>query len=85
MKLEIGRAKQHYRVADALTGLLHPDGRRIYGTMIATYGELLRRIERRPADVLRRRVRVGPAKKLMILARCMLLPSRAKKPSLSSR
>ena len=76
MKLEIGRAREHYRAAGALLEYLHPDGRRIFGTMFSTYRELLRRIERRPADVLRRRVRVGRAVKLMILARWSLFPPR---------
>lgn len=80
MRLEIERAKQHYHAARGLMERLYPDGRRIYGTMFSTYRELLRRIERRPADVFRRRVRVGAAAKLMILARWTLFPSQTKNP-----
>ena len=81
MNMEIDRAKQHYRVAEGLTEHLHPDGRKIFGAMTATYRELLRRIERRPADVLRRRIRVGPAAKLRILVRWSLFPPCKADPS----
>lgn len=81
MNMEIDRAKQHYRAAEGLTEHLHPDGRKIFGAMTATYRELLRRIERRPADVLRRRIRVGPAAKLMILVRWSLFPPCKADPS----
>ncbi|MBN1395815.1 MAG: phytoene/squalene synthase family protein [Pirellulales bacterium] len=75
MELEIERARGYYRTAVGLFDQLSPAGRRIFGAMTATYRKLLARIERRPAEVLRGRVRVGPAAKLMILARWSLLPS----------
>ena len=72
MQFEIQRAKQHYRAAAGLWDWLEPDGRRIFGLMTATYRRLLDRIERRPADVLRRRVRLGRFTKLSLFARWML-------------
>jgi phytoene synthase len=72
MRFEIDRAKQFYRAAAGLRDWLEPDGRRIFGLMTATYRQLLKRIERQPADVLRRRVRVGFLTKLRLFARWML-------------
>ncbi len=72
MRLEIERAKQFYRGAAGLRDWLEPDGRRIFGLMTATYRRLLQQIERRPADVLRRRVRLGSMTKLRLFARWML-------------
>ena len=72
MRLEIERAKQFYRAAAGLSDLLEPDGRRIFGLMTATYRQLLKRIEDRPADVLRRRVRLNSMTKLRLFAAWML-------------
>jgi phytoene synthase len=72
MRLEIERAKQFYRAAAGLSDLLEPDGRRIFGLMTATYRQLLKRIEHRPADVLRRRVRLSSLAKLRLFAQWML-------------
>jgi 15-cis-phytoene synthase len=72
MRLEIERAEQCYRAAEGLWDWLEPDGRRIFGLMTATYRQLLRQIERRPADVLRRRVRLGSLTRLRLFARWML-------------
>ena len=72
MRFEIQRAEQFYRVAAGLGEWLEPDGRRIFGLMTATYRRLLRKIERRPADVLRRRVRLGSFTRLRLFARWML-------------
>ena len=72
MRLEIDRAKQFYRGAAGLWDWLEPDGRRIFGLMTATYRQLLEQIERRPADVLLRRVRLGSLTRLRLFARWML-------------
>jgi 15-cis-phytoene synthase len=73
MRFEIERAEQFYRAAAGLSDWLEPDGRRIFGLMTATYHQLLKQIERRPAEVLRRRVRVGSLQKLRLFVRWMLL------------
>jgi len=51
---------------------LEPDGRRIFGLMTATYWRLLKQIEKRPADVFRRRVRLSSLAKIKLFARWML-------------
>jgi phytoene synthase len=72
MRFEIERAEQFYRVAAGLWDWLEPDGRCIFGLMTATYRRLLKQIERRPADVLWRRVRLGSFTRLRLFARWML-------------
>jgi phytoene synthase len=72
MRFEIERAKQFYRGAAGLCDWLDPDGRRIFGLMTATYRQLLKQIEDRPADVLRRRVRLSSLTKLRLFAQWML-------------
>ena len=74
MRLEVARAKRYYDAASGLMDWLSPDGRRVFGTMVSTYRELLRRIERRPADVLRRRIRLSAFTRLKILARWTCFP-----------
>jgi 15-cis-phytoene synthase len=66
MEMEIARAKQFYREAAGLPPLLTPVGRRVFGMMTGIYRELLAQIERRPAEVLRCRMRVGGWRKLWI-------------------
>lgn len=77
MALELDRAEDFYRRAAGLWELLEPDGRRVFGAMTAVYHGLHRRIRRRPAEVLRRRVRPGRLEKLRIGLRFALWPSRA--------
>jgi 15-cis-phytoene synthase len=74
MQFEIDRAKLFYRGGAELWNWLEPDGRRIFGLMTTTYWRLLERIERRPADVLRRRVRLGFFTKIGLFARWTLAP-----------
>jgi 15-cis-phytoene synthase len=74
MRFEIERAKRFYLGGAGLWEHLEPDGRRIFGLMTGTYRRLLERIERRPADVLLRRVRVGSLTRLALFARWMLFP-----------
>jgi 15-cis-phytoene synthase len=76
MRFEIDRAKRFYRGGAELWNWLEPDGRRIFGLMTTTYWRLLQAIESRPAEVLRRRVRVGSLAKLAMFASWMFLPHR---------
>jgi phytoene synthase len=69
MELETHRAKDFYRAGIGLLDCLQPEGQRIFAMMMATYRVLLLRIERRPADVFIRRVRVGWPRRLWIAAR----------------
>jgi len=76
MELQVDRARRLYREGAELFDWLEPDGRRIFGMMTAVYHQLLVRIERRPSEVFRRRVRLTPWEKLGIAARWALLPAR---------
>jgi 15-cis-phytoene synthase len=78
MELEIDRAEGFYRRAADLLRWLHPDGRRIFGLMMATYRSLLAEIRERPGDVFARRIGLSWPRKLRIAARWALLtPSAA--------
>jgi phytoene synthase len=72
MELEIGRAEGFYREGAELYPCLQPDGRKIFGAMMATYRALLTEVKRRPSQVLARRIRLGWPKKLRIVARWAL-------------
>ena len=74
MQMEIARARQFYCDGAELCRWLAPDGRRTFGMMHAVYRRLLERIARRPAAVLRGRVRLGRWEKLWLAARWLLLP-----------
>jgi phytoene synthase len=76
MRLQFDRAERFYREGTGLFDWLRPDGRRIFGTIMSTYHALLKRIMRRPQDVLRRRISVPAAQRLQIAVRWMLLPPR---------
>jgi predicted NAD/FAD-binding protein len=78
MALQTARAERFYRQAAELTGWLHPDGRRVFAVILATYRALLRKIERRPRDVLTGRVRLSGPAKLWIACRHGLLGGRRK-------
>jgi 15-cis-phytoene synthase len=74
--LEVERTEQFYREGAVLLDLLEPDGRRVFGMMMAVYRAILKKIKRRPDDVLLRRVHLSRPKKLQIAARWTLLPPR---------
>ena len=74
MEFQIGRAEWFYGKGAELMEWLEADGRRIFGMMMSTYRALLRKIKRRPAAVLHRRIRLSRPKKLQIAARWALLP-----------
>ena len=74
--LEVARAERLYTEAAELLELLEPAGRRMFGITMATYRALLRKIAGNPEIVLQRRVRLGRAEKLRLVARWALLPPR---------
>ncbi|MFH1921519.1 MAG: phytoene/squalene synthase family protein [Planctomycetota bacterium] len=76
MEFQVDRARLLYREGAELFDWLEPDGRRIFGMMTAVYHRLLVRIERRPSEVFRRRVRLTGWEKLAIATRWALLPAR---------
>jgi phytoene synthase len=71
MEFEVARCEQFYRAAVELEPLLERDGRRVFRAMTATYRCLLKKIERQPADVFRRRIAPSPWDKLTIAARAL--------------
>jgi squalene synthase HpnC len=74
MRFEIARAEEHYRRGAALQAYLNPAGRRVFGTMLATYGGLLERIRRMETEVLVSRARLSRWQKLRIAGRWLFLP-----------
>jgi phytoene synthase len=71
LHFEIARANDYYRRAAPLIHFLPPDGRAILSAMVRIYGGLLRRIERDPLAVLRRRVALSAMEKLAITLRAL--------------
>lgn len=74
VELEADRAERLYRQGAALANYLEADGRRVFGMMMSVYHGLLRRIRRRPEQVLLRRIRLPWWEKLAIAARWSLGP-----------
>jgi phytoene synthase len=72
MRFEIDRAQRYFDSAPQLEPLLEPDGRRVLRAMGAAYHRLLEKIQRRPADVLQRRIRLRTWEKLRIAAGALL-------------
>jgi 15-cis-phytoene synthase len=67
LRFQAARAREYYRRAEPLGGLLSADGRGIFRVMAGTYRQLLEEIERSGPDVLARRVRVPRWRKGLIL------------------
>jgi phytoene synthase len=67
MRFQASRAREFYRKAGPLAGLLSAEGRAVYRVMDGTYRRLLDEIERRGFDVFGRRVRVPRWRKALIL------------------
>ena len=67
MRFQADRARDFYRRAEPLDGLLTPDGRAVYGVMSGVYRRLLAEIERADFAVLDQRVRVPKRAKLALL------------------
>ena len=76
MQFQTERTERFYREGVELMDRLEPDGRRIFGLMMATYRALLGRIQRRPGDVFTRRIRLSRPQKLQLAFRWALLPPR---------
>jgi phytoene synthase len=79
MELEISRVKRYYDAAGELMSHLSRDGQRIHGVLMDTYRRLLDKIERRPTDVLRQRIRLSRFEKLGIVARHVPWKSHARR------
>jgi len=75
-RFEIDRTRSLYRGGAELTRWLDPDGRRAFGVMIDVYRRLLEKIDRDPAAILARRIRVGSWEKLRIAVRWAVWPPR---------
>jgi len=72
MRFEIDRAEGFYREAQQLDRWLEPEGRRVFGTMLATYRALLDEIKSLDGDVLSSRVALSGWRKIRIAARWFL-------------
>jgi phytoene synthase len=68
MEFEAQRARDYYRQAAPLAGLVHPQSRPSLRALIETYSRLLERIVASNYDVLTRRIRVPTWEKLWVLA-----------------
>ena len=67
MKFEAARAREYYRKAEPLLGLIHPDSRGALAVMMGIYGGILRKIEKRNYAVFDERIRFSAAEKLWIV------------------
>jgi len=69
MRFEAGRAREYYRKAEPLLGMIHADSRGTLSVMMEIYGGILRKIEAKNYAVFDERVRLSAAEKLWIVAR----------------
>jgi phytoene synthase len=69
LEFEAGRARQYYREAAPLIGMIHEDSRASLRALIGIYARLLDRIADSGYDVLAQRVRLPTWEKVWILAR----------------
>jgi phytoene synthase len=67
LRFQVDRARDFYRQAEPLAGLLSADGRGIFRVMTGTYRRLLEEVARSGREVLTRRVRVPGWRKGLIL------------------
>ncbi|MEX0677327.1 MAG: presqualene diphosphate synthase HpnD [Pirellulales bacterium] len=77
MRFEIDRTEKLYEQGARLEHSLAPDGRRIFGSMMAVYRALLDEIKRKDGDVLTTRVRLSNWRKMRIATRWLLRRSGA--------
>ncbi len=75
MRFEIERTERLYEDAAGLEPLLEPDGKRVFGSMVAVYRALLDEIKRRDGDVLTTRVRLSRWRKMRIASRWLFRPT----------
>lgn len=69
MRFEAGRAREFYRKAEPLAGMIHADSRGTLRVMMEIYGGILRKIERKNYAVFDERIRLSAAEKIWIVAR----------------
>jgi len=69
MKFEAGRAREYYRKAEPLLGLIHPDSRGTLAVMMGIYGGILDKIERAGFSVFGERIRLSKWEKWRIVLR----------------
>jgi len=69
MRFEIERTERLYDEAAGLERWLEPDGKRVFGSMVAVYRTLLEEIKRLDGDVLTTRVRLSRWRKMRIATR----------------
>jgi len=81
MQFEIDRTEKLYAEANKLEQWLKPDGRRVFGSMIAIYRALLAEIKRRDGDVLSTRIRLSRWRKMSIATRWLLFRPRPVQPA----
>jgi phytoene synthase len=72
MEFEARRARDYYRQAEPLVGLVDAGSRRSLRALIGIYSRLLDRIVASNYDVLERRIRVPAWEKLWVLARSLV-------------
>ncbi len=72
MRFEIERTERLYAEAAELESWLPPDGRRVFGSMMAVYRALLGEIKRLDGDVLTTRARLSHWRKMRIATRWFL-------------
>lgn len=68
VQFEAGRARVAFDEAAAIEGWLPDDSRGVFSAMWHTYRAILTEIERRRGDVFTRRIRLGRARRLWIVA-----------------
>jgi phytoene synthase len=69
MKFEAARAREFYKNAQPLIGMIDADSRGTLVVMIGIYGGILRKIEERNFAVFDERIRLSTAEKLWIVAK----------------
>jgi 15-cis-phytoene synthase len=74
MAMEINRAEQFYREGCKLSDWLDRDGQRIFGLMISTYWQLLKKIAQQPECVFSGPVRLGNLQRLLLAASWAIMP-----------
>lgn len=81
LRFQVCRAQSYYDRAAALDAYLEPPARAVHSAMVRIYRGLLAQIERDPAVVLRRRVRLSVPRKLAILLSSFRLRFSPKRPA----
>jgi phytoene synthase len=71
MRFQAERARKFYADSEPLAPLLPPAGRAVFLVMHRTYRSLLEAIEQSDFDVFRRRIRLGPWRKLALVVRAL--------------